>query len=217
MPRPAGTMIRRLVTILALLTAAVVAPHPAAAAERAVAVDPAASTITFTLDTTFHEVHGTMPMSGGTIRFDPATGVAAGTIRADAHGAQTGNDRRDKTMHAEVLESERFPAIEFRVTKVEGTLVDPGHSALRLVGVLNLHGADHPMTLEASVDSAGGVVRGEMHFPIPYVEWGMHDPSFLVVRAAKTVDVTVHVEGRWVESAAAAGLPVTPSPVAAAR
>ena len=34
-------------------------------------------------------------------------------------------------------------------------------------------------------------------FPIPYVEWGMHDPSFLVARAAKTVDILVRAEGKW--------------------
>jgi polyisoprenoid-binding protein YceI len=198
-----------LVAVLAIL-AAVTAP--AAPAERAVVVDPATSTIAFTLDSTFHEVHGTMPMAGGTIRFDPATGAASGAIRADARGARTGNGKRDKTMHAEVLESERYPTIEFRVTRVEGKLVDPGHSDLRLVGVLNLHGADHPMTLDAAVESTGGKVRGDLRFTIPYVEWGMRDPSFLVVRAAKTVDVTLHVEGRWAEPGNAALAPGAPSP-----
>jgi len=47
-------------------------------------------------------------------------------------------------------------------------------------------------------------VRGELHFPIPYVEWGMHDPSLFVARAAKTVDVTVRVEGHWSDAVATA-------------
>jgi len=201
MPRHAGPIFA---TLTAVMMLASVAASPGAAAadaapadERAVVVDAAASTVTFTLDTTFHQVHGTMALMGGTIRFDPATGVASGTITVDARRAETGNGKRDKTMHAEVLESESYPEIVFTAERVEGALVDPGHSDLRLVGVMSLHGADHPMTLDASVDSADGKVLAELHFPIPYVEWGMHDPSFLFVRAAKKVDVTVRVEGHW--------------------
>ena len=203
MPRHTGIVTPSLLAILALLAGAV-PPSVAAAAERAVVLDAAGSTVTFTLDTTFHEVHGTMALVGGAIRFDPATGAATGTITVDARRAETGNDKRDKTMHADVLESERYPTIVFRAERVEGTLVDPGHSDLRLVGVMTLHGADHPMTLAASIDSADGKVRGELKFPIPYVEWGMHDPSFFVARAAKTVDVTVRIEGRWSDAVAAA-------------
>jgi len=204
MPRQSRIVTPSLLAILALLAGAVPPSAVAAAAERAVVLDAAGSTVTFTLDTTFHEVHGTMALAGGAIRFDPATGAATGTITVDARRAETGNDKRDKTMHADVLESERYPTIVFRAERVEGTLVDPAHSDLRLVGVMTLHGADHKMTLTTSVDSADGKVRGELKFPIPYVEWGMHDPSFFVARAAKTVDVTVRVEGRWSDAVAVA-------------
>jgi len=177
-------------------------PTAAAAAERAVTLDPAASQVTFTLDTTFHEVHGTMAIMGGTIRFDPQTGAASGEITVDARRAETGNERRDKKMHGEVLETERYPTIVFRPERVEGTLADPGDAEIRLVGVMNLHGTDHPMTLVAKVESANGQVRGDLEFPIPYVEWGMEDPSFLIARAAKSVDVKVHVVGHWTEAVA---------------
>ena len=166
------------------------------AAQRVVVLDPSASSVSFTLDTTFHVVHGTMVLSGGTIRFDPKTGEASGTITVDARRAETGNTGRDKNMHTEVLESSLYPTIVFALQRVEGTLADSGRSELRLVGVMTLHGADHPMTLTASVETAKERVRGEMRFPVPYVEWGLKDPSLLVVRAAKTVDLVVRVEGR---------------------
>ena len=181
----------------ALAALAELAAQPALAAERAVTLDPATSKVSFTLGTTFHEVHGTMALTAGTIRFDTETGLASGEITVDATRAETGNQGRDETMHAEVLETARYPMIVFRARHVEGVLVDPGHSELRIVGVMSLHGADHPMTLSAVVESGDGRVRGELKFPIPYVEWGMHDPSFLVARAAKTVDLRVQAEGRW--------------------
>jgi polyisoprenoid-binding protein YceI len=184
--------------LCALGALAALAAPPALAAERAVTLDPATSKVSFTLDTTFHAVHGTMALTAGTIRFDTETGLASGEITVDATRTATGNQGRDETMHAEVLETARYPTIVFRARHVEGVLVDPGHSELRIVGVMSLHGSDHPMTLSAVVESGDGRVHGEMQFPIPYVEWGMHDPSFLVARAAKTVDLLVQAEGRWV-------------------
>ena len=180
-----------------ILLALLIAPPGAAAGERTVVLDPAASRITFTLDTTFHQVHGTMALAEGRLRFDPVTGAASGAVAIDARSAATGNARRDRTMHADILESGRFPAVTFRVERIEGTLTDPGRSDLRLVGVMSLHGGEHPMTLPAEVESRDGRVRGSLRFTIPYVEWGLRDPSFLMVRAKKTVAVLVEVEGRW--------------------
>ena len=190
-------MQRPLARLTLILCAAVALP--ALAAERAVRLDPAASAVTFTLGTTFHEVHGTMVLTSGTIRFDTESGEASGEIIVDATRAATGNEDRDETMHAEVLETARFPTIVFRARRVEGVVADPGKSELRIVGVMSLHGADHPMTISTTVESADGKVRGELAFPIPYVEWGLHDPSFLVARAAKTVDILVRAEGTWEE------------------
>lgn len=189
---------------MVMLSLLLALPAVARAAERAVVLDPAASKVTFTLGTTFHEVHGTMVLADGVIRFDSETGAASGKITVDARRTETGHAKRDRTMHTDVLESERFPTIVFRLERVEGKLVDPGRSELRLVGVMNLHGADHPMTLPATIASADGRVSGTLQFPIPYVEWGLHDPSFLVARARKTVAVTVHAEGSWRDDVAAA-------------
>lgn len=50
---------------------------PAISAQEAVAkLDPANSTIKFTLGATFHTVHGTFKMKDGEIRFDPASGIS---------------------------------------------------------------------------------------------------------------------------------------------
>jgi polyisoprenoid-binding protein YceI len=186
-----------------ILCAFVALPATAVATEKAVVLDPAASQVTFTLATTFHEVHGSFGSVDGTIRFDPETGVASGEVVVDARRAATGNAKRDATMHAEVLESAAFPAIRFRVERVEGRVVEAGHSELRLTGVLVLHGVEHPMTIPVSADFAAGRVSGELDLAIPYVDWGLHDPSFLVARAAKSVDARVHAEGRVADAAPA--------------
>jgi polyisoprenoid-binding protein YceI len=183
-------------TLLVPLLSACVLASPAPAAERVVTLDPKASAVSFTLGTTLHEVHGSMRLTGGALRFDPATGTASGEISVDARSAETGNARRDRKMHGSILESERYPAIVFRPQRVLGRVEESGRSDVKLGGTMSLHGGDHPMTLPVALTVEGGHLRAELRFEVPYVEWGMEDPSFLILRAEKLVVVTVRAEGR---------------------
>ncbi|HUD71881.1 MAG TPA: YceI family protein [Dongiaceae bacterium] len=194
-----GRIVRCTAALVAFVALAIGAADPAFAADKLLTLDPAGCTLTFMLDTTFHEVHGTMKVTGGTIRFNPSTGAASGEITVDATSAETGNGRRDKTMHRDILESGRFPKIVFKVERVEGTLPASTPGDLKLHGVMTLHGANHPVTLPASVRIEAGVARAEAHLSVPYVEWGLADPSFLFVRAAKLVEVSIVAQGRLTE------------------
>jgi polyisoprenoid-binding protein YceI len=169
---------------------------PAAwAAEKRVTLDPAKSTVTFTLEATAHEVEGVLALKSGEITFDPDNGSASGDIVIQLAGGKTGNERRDRKMHAEVLETSKFPSATFRLNKVTGTFVAEGESKLGLEGVLNLHGADHPLTLQAHVTTHAGHVTAKIEVPIPFVAWGLQDPSVFVLRVAKEVAVHVVAEG----------------------
>lgn len=181
----------------AALVVLLTASPGAAASEHVVILDLEVSRLSFTLDTTFHEVHGTLVLSGGQVRLDSATGAASGEITVDARRTGTGNSQRDRKMHGKVLESERYPVFVFRLQRVEGTIADAGRSEVRLVGSLSIHGADHPMILPASVEIDGDRLHADLRFEVPYVTWGMADPSLLFVRAAKTVQVSIRAEGRW--------------------
>ena len=187
---------------LAVLGGAIAAidAAPAVAADKVLTLDPAACALTFLLDTTFHEVHGTMKVKGGSIRFDPSTGAASGEITVDATSAETGNGRRDKTMHGDILESAKFPAIVFKVERVEGALPGATPGDLKLHGVMSMHGGVHPVVMPASVRIEAGTVHAEAHLSVPYVEWGLKDPSFLFIRAEKTVEVTITAQGRLADA-----------------
>jgi len=194
-----GRAVRFAAAFVAGVMLAAGAAAPAFAADKLLTLDPAGCTLTFLLDTTFHEVHGTMKVTGGTIRFNPASGAATGEITVDAVSAETGNGRRDKTMHGDILESGRFPKIVFRIERVEGPLPGATPGDLKLHGVMTLHGTDHPVIMPASVRIEAGVARAEAHLTVPYVEWGLADPSFLFVRAEKTVEVSIVAQGRLTE------------------
>jgi len=64
-----------------------------------------------------------------------------------------------------------------------------------LEGMLTFHGAEHPMTLPARITVDGTRLLAELDFDVPYVAWGLHDPSFLFLRVAKVAKVHVRTEG----------------------
>ena len=158
-------------------------------------LDPAATEITFLLGASGHDVHGVLHLATGQIGFDPEKGTAWGEIAIDARRAESGSAKRDKTMHRKVLESETHPLIRFHPERLDGTVALDGESSFRIVGTVTLLGVEHPLELPVEARVAGEQVEATATFPVPYVEWGLHDPSMLVLRVAKSVDVTVHVKG----------------------
>ncbi len=201
--KPALTVLAApLAAALAALALAVLAPSPATAAETILRLDPAATDVSFEVPATGHDVHGLLRLASGEVRFDPATGKAAGTITVDARSAATGNGSRDETLHQKVFESELFPSFVFTAQRVEGTVPAAGKGAIELHGTMRIHGADHPMVLPAEVEVHGVEVTAVTTFAVPYVEWGMHNPSILMLRVADSVAVTVHAEGSLAVEAA---------------
>jgi polyisoprenoid-binding protein YceI len=176
----------------ALLLSSLAAATPLEAQTVALRIDPAQTQVEFTLGAVLHTVHGTFRLERGEIRFDPATGSASGELVVDATSAQSGNDARDKDMHTKVLESGRYPEIVFRPDRVVGKVAAQGPSQVRLHGIFSIHGAEHEIEIPAEVEAAGGQYRATVKFSVPFVEWGMKDPSTLFLRVDKRVDITIH-------------------------
>jgi polyisoprenoid-binding protein YceI len=182
-----------------------VLPRALPAQDAVVNLDPATTTIDFTLGATLHTVHGTFKLKNGQIRFDPATGKAAGAVIIDATSANTDNNSRDKKMHGEILESVKFPEIIFTPTQLTGPVADvlagKGTVQLQVVGVFRLHGQDHEMTIPVTVDPAPGAGRSgpfqaSMKFDVPYVKWGLKDPSTFLLHVSDTVNLEIHATGQ---------------------
>lgn len=169
--------------------------HPSFAEEKVLTLAPETTKVGFFLEATGHDVEGHLYLQTGRIIFDPATGTASGEITIDLKRAETGDKKRDKKMHGEVLESERFPLIVFKPARIEGAIALSGTSKFDLVGTVSIHGSEHPLTLPTTVTIDGEKVSAETRFPVPYVEWGMEDPSVFILRVAKKVEVTITATG----------------------
>jgi polyisoprenoid-binding protein YceI len=181
-------------TLAALLIASTGAP-----AELGLALTPEGTRLAFLLHASGHDVHGTLELREGTLHFDPTTATAAGRIVIDATSAETGNARRDRKMHGAVLESAKYPDFVFIPRTVVGTLAPEGASHVDLAGTLSIHGAEHDVTVPAEVRRDGAAVHATARIEIPYVAWGMKDPSILFAKVAKTVEVTIEVKAPLME------------------
>jgi polyisoprenoid-binding protein YceI len=160
--------------------------------ESVVNLNPAQTTIEFSLDATLHTVHGTFKLKNGQIHFDSATGKASGQIVVDATTGDSGNQSRDKKMHREILESQKYPEIVFVPTEVRGTLNPQGESQVVMAGVIRLHGQDHEMEMTVAVSpSERGRIRASTRFAIPYIRWGLKNPSTMFLHVSDEVKISI--------------------------
>lgn len=175
---------------------------PAGAAETVLEFQPAQTQIHWTLDAFVHTVHGTFQLRSGTVRFDPATGNASGELTADARSGDSGNGSRDGKMHKSVLESAKYPDIIFKPRHVEGHVPDHGKATLNVDGSFLIHGAEHAFTMPIDVDVEPDHVGADSKFSIPYVSWGLKNPSTFVLRVDQKVDLEIHASARILSNGA---------------
>jgi polyisoprenoid-binding protein YceI len=154
-------------------------------------LDPAKTNVQFTLHDVLHTVHGTFKLKKGSIHFDPDSGKASGEIVVDVTSGASGSEARDRRMHKEILQSWRYPEATFTPDRVNGKLAPQGQSEIDVHGVFNIHGADHELTLHFQVDRTGDQYTASTHFTLPYVQWGMKNPSNFLLKVDKTVELDI--------------------------
>jgi polyisoprenoid-binding protein YceI len=159
-------------------------------------IDPSRTKVEFTVADVLHTVHGNFLLKRGDIRFDAATGKASGELVVDAASGDSGSGARDRNMHNNVLESARYPEIVFRPDRVEGKVAPRGASKVALHGTFSIHGAEHDITLPVEVEAADGQYTATMAFAVPYVQWGMKNPSTLFLRVSDKVEINIHTVAR---------------------
>ncbi len=192
------TALRALAILLVACCGALVFVVPSACAQGYVVnLDPAQTKVEFTLGTTLHTVHGTFQLKNGQIHFDEATGKASGTLVVDARSADTDNKSRDKKMHQEILESQKYPEIVFTPQQVHGRFDPQKGSQVDVAGTFRIHGQDHDLTMTIAVQPASPTrLQCDTHFTIPYVKWGMKDASTFLLHADDTVELEIHATGQ---------------------
>src|SRR6266853_3801132 len=165
------------------------------ASEIVLGIDPAQSKVHWVLGTTLHVVNGTFAFKNGTFHVDPATGKASGEIAVYATSGDSGNDGRDKKMHKDVLESGKFPEIIFRPDRVEGKVAPQGSFSVQVQGSLVLHGSAHELTVQVQAEFAGDHWTGSAKFNVPFIDWGLKNPSNFFLKVNHIVEIELEFRG----------------------
>ena len=167
----------------------------AVAQETFLQLDAAKTLVNFTLGDVLHTVHGTFKLKSGTIHFDLSSGAASGDVVIDATSGNSGNHTRDKKMNKEILESDRYPTIEFLPKHATGQMAPEGPSQVQVAGTFRLHGADHDLTLSFPIQVNGKQLSASTHFEVPYEAWGLKNPSTLFLRVNNVVQIDISAVG----------------------
>jgi polyisoprenoid-binding protein YceI len=119
----------------------------------------------------------------------------------DATSGETGNDGRDKRMHQSILETQKFPETVFVPARIRGAVSTSGESKIEIEGTFTIHGASHPLTAPAVVTASGDHVQAKVHFVVPYVSWGIKNPSTAFLHVGQSVDIDIDAAGTmaWVK------------------
>ena len=170
-------------------------------------LDPSRTSVEFKLSGSLHTTHGKFQLKHGAIKANEATGAAEGEIVIDAASGKSGDFLRDDRMRDSVLEASRWPEIIFSARHIDGHLDAHGNFHAKLQGVLMLHGAQHEVIIETQGRLHDRELIAIGHLTIPYVEWGLKDPSMLFLRVAKEVDIDVVTAGEVTWLAGDAAMP----------
>lgn len=167
----------------------------ALAQHQAFNVNPDSSSVAFLLPSNHDATNGTFHVEKGVVNFDASSPNLSGLIVVSAASGATGNATRDKRMLNEVLQATKFADATFAPQTYTGTLAPVGDSTLQVTGVFTLHGAPHTITVPMQLHIEGGKCTAKTTFKVPYVEWGLKDPSWFVFKVAKEADVTLNLVG----------------------
>jgi polyisoprenoid-binding protein YceI len=158
-------------------------------------VDPASSEVHFTLGASDGPVKGAFHVTSGEFTLDSQSGSMTGMVTVDATSGDSGNKSRDKKMTSAQLKAQTYPTVTFAPTKFSGQVKDTGDSTGQVDGNFTLLGQAHPVSVPMTVHMEGDHFAATGSFEVPFVNWGMKDPSFMMLKVEKQVKIQLRLSG----------------------
>jgi polyisoprenoid-binding protein YceI len=181
---------------LAVLALAVILSPAALAQNQIFAVNPDASKIKMTLNTTREVVNGTFHMQSGSIEFDRSNPKMSGSVAVLAGSGKTGSDSRDRKMHHDILKVDQYATVSFAPKTYTGTIAPSGDSTIQVSGVFTLLGKPHDLMIPMQIHMDGSKATAKAQFVVPYVQWGLKNPSFMFWKAENDVAIDLNLVGQ---------------------
>jgi polyisoprenoid-binding protein YceI len=180
----------------AVFALAVILGPAALAQHQTFTVNSDASDVKMKLNTTHEVVNGTFRVQSGSINFDRTASNISGTVIVAAGSGKTGNDSRDKKMNKDILKVDQFSTVSFAPKTYDGTIAASGDSTIQVTGVFTLLGTPHDLTIPMQIHIDGSKATAKGQFVVPYVQWGLKNPSFLIWKAENNVGIDLNLVGQ---------------------
>ena len=91
---------------------------------------------------------------------------------------------------------DQFSAVSFAPKSYTGSIAPSGDSMIQVSGVFTLLGSPHNMTIPMKIHREKSTATATAQFIVPYVDWGLKNPSFLIWKAENTVAIDLSVVGQ---------------------
>jgi polyisoprenoid-binding protein YceI len=176
--------------LAAILAPAVLAQH------QTFVVNPDTSEVKIALKTTHELVNGTFHVQSGSIEFDRNAPKMSGSVVVLAGSGKTGNGSRDKKMNKDILEIERHATVSFEPKSYAGAIAPSGDSTIQVTGIFTLLDTPHEITIPILIHLESTTAVARAHFVVPYVQWGLKNPTFLIWKADNDVAIELSLTGR---------------------
>jgi len=177
------------------LALAVILAPAALAQHQTFVVNPDGSEVKITLKTTHELVNGTLHVQSGSIEFDRSSPKMSGSVVVLAGSGKTGNSSRDKKMNKDILVVEQHATVSFEPKTYAGVIATSGDSTIQVTGIFTLLGTPHEITVPTLVHLDGTSTSAKAHFVVPYVQWGLKNPSFMFWKADNDVAIDLNLVG----------------------
>jgi polyisoprenoid-binding protein YceI len=179
----------------AVFALAVILAPAALAQHQTFVVTPEASEVRMTLKTTHELVNGIFHVQSGSIEFDRSAPKMSGSVVILAGSGKTGNDSRDKKMYKDILKVEQHATVSFEPKTYTGAIAPSGDSTIQVTGIFTLLDTPHEITVPVLVHLDSTSATAKAHFVVPYVQWGLKNPSFFIWKAENDVAIDLNLVG----------------------
>ncbi len=180
----------------AVLALALALAPAALAQHQTFTINSDASEVKMKLNTTHEVVNGTFHVESGSIGFDRGATKMSGNVVVAAGSGKTGNGSRDKKMNKDILKVDQYTTVSFAPKTYTGTIPASGDATIQVSGVFTLLGTPHDLTIPMQIRIDGTKATAKAQFVVPYVQWGLKNPSFLVWKAENDVAINLDLAGQ---------------------
>jgi polyisoprenoid-binding protein YceI len=98
-------------------------------------------------------------------------------------------------MEKDELKAPEFKTVAFAPIRFTGTFNPAGDSTLQVHGLFTLLGTPHEIDVPMQVQVGGDQIHAVGSFVVPYVQWGLKDPSTFMIHVEKEVHVDLDLTG----------------------